>query len=49
MVQLLLDLDAPPRPADAADAAAIALTHVAFESGSLAAAGRAAAALQVTR
>ncbi len=43
MVQLLLDLDAPPRPADAADAAAIALTHVAFESGSLAAAGRAIA------
>ena len=43
MVQLLLDLDAPPRPADAADAAAIALTFVAFESGSLAAAGRAVA------
>ena len=54
MVQLLLDLDAPPRPADAADAAAIALTHVAFESGSIAAAGRAVAtsgavAAQVTR
>lgn len=30
MVQRLLDLAAPPRPADAADAAAIALTHVAF-------------------
>lgn len=30
MVQILLELDAPPRPADAADAAAIALTHVAF-------------------
>ncbi len=40
MVQLLLELDAPPRPADAADAAAIALTHVAFESGALAAMGR---------
>ncbi|MFV0317777.1 MAG: crossover junction endodeoxyribonuclease RuvC [Microthrixaceae bacterium] len=29
MVRLLLDLPAPPRPADAADAAAIALAHVA--------------------
>jgi crossover junction endodeoxyribonuclease RuvC len=33
MVQLLLELDRPPRPADAADAAAIALTHVAFTAG----------------
>jgi len=33
MVQILLRLDQPPRPADAADAAAIALTHVAFSSG----------------
>jgi crossover junction endodeoxyribonuclease RuvC len=33
MVQVLLKLDAPPRPADAADAAAIALTHVAFTAG----------------
>lgn len=32
MVQILLDLPEPPRPADAADAAAIALTHVAFAS-----------------
>jgi crossover junction endodeoxyribonuclease RuvC len=30
MVQTLLGLAAPPRPADAADAAAIALCHVAF-------------------
>jgi crossover junction endodeoxyribonuclease RuvC len=30
MVQTLLGLPAPPRPADAADAAAIALCHVAF-------------------
>lgn len=29
MVQTLLGLDAPPRPADAADAAAIALCHLA--------------------
>lgn len=29
MVQFLLDLDRTPRPADAADAAAVALTHVA--------------------
>ncbi len=33
MVQVLLGLEAPPRPADAADAAAIALTHVAFAAG----------------
>jgi len=33
MVQLLLELDQPPRPPDAADAAAIALTHVAFTAG----------------
>ena len=33
MVQVLLKLDEPPRPADAADAAAIALTHVAFTAG----------------
>lgn len=30
MVQLLLELDAPPHPPDAADAAAVALTHVAM-------------------
>jgi crossover junction endodeoxyribonuclease RuvC len=30
MVQILLDLPAPPRPPDAADAAAVALTHVAM-------------------
>jgi len=30
MVQILLDLPAPPHPPDAADAAAIALTHVAM-------------------
>jgi crossover junction endodeoxyribonuclease RuvC len=30
MVQILLDLPSPPRPADAADAAAVALTHVAM-------------------
>ena len=35
MVQMLLELDEPPRPADAADAAAIALTHVAFTAGVL--------------
>lgn len=34
MVQVLLELDAPPRPADAADAAAIALTYLAFNAGS---------------
>ncbi len=34
MVQVLLGLDAPPRPPDAADAAAIALTHLAFHAGS---------------
>jgi len=31
MVQSLLRLDAPPRPADAADAAAVALCHLAHE------------------
>ena len=30
MVQVRLGLAAPPKPADAADAAAIALTHLAF-------------------
>lgn len=30
MVQILLDLPTPPHPPDAADAAAIALTHVAM-------------------
>lgn len=30
MVQILLDLPAPPHPPDAADAAAVALTHVAM-------------------
>ena len=30
MVQILLDLPAPPNPPDAADAAAVALTHVAM-------------------
>jgi crossover junction endodeoxyribonuclease RuvC len=33
MVQVLLGLAEPPRPADAADAAAIALTHVAYTAG----------------
>jgi crossover junction endodeoxyribonuclease RuvC len=33
MVQILLALDEPPRPADAADAAAVALTHAAFTAG----------------
>jgi crossover junction endodeoxyribonuclease RuvC len=33
MVQLLLDLDAVPEPPDAADAAAVALTHVAHTAG----------------
>ena len=33
MVQVLLKLDQPPRPAVGADAAAIALTHVAFSAG----------------
>jgi crossover junction endodeoxyribonuclease RuvC len=36
MVQMLLELDEPPRPADAADAAAVALTHVAFGAGAVA-------------
>ncbi|MEM8925118.1 MAG: crossover junction endodeoxyribonuclease RuvC [Actinomycetota bacterium] len=31
MVQLLLDLPAPPKPADAADAAALALCHLAHD------------------
>jgi crossover junction endodeoxyribonuclease RuvC len=31
MVQTLLGLDAPPRPADAADAAALALCHLAYQ------------------
>ena len=31
MVQVLLDLPDPPKPFDAADAAAVALTHVAFD------------------
>ena len=31
MVQLLLALDAPPKPADAADAAALALCHLAHD------------------
>jgi len=33
MVQTLLRLDAPPRPADAADALALALTHLALAPG----------------
>jgi crossover junction endodeoxyribonuclease RuvC len=33
MVQVLLGLDAPPRPADAADAAALALCHLAHDPG----------------
>lgn len=33
MVQILLDLPVPPSPPDAADAAAVALTHVAVSSG----------------
>lgn len=36
MVQILLDLPAPPHPPDAADAAAIALTHVAVRGGAIA-------------
>ena len=36
MVQMLLELDEPPRPADAAAAAAVALTHVAFGAGAVA-------------
>ncbi len=36
MVQTLLRLDAPPRPADAADAAALALCHLAHEPTRLA-------------
>jgi crossover junction endodeoxyribonuclease RuvC len=42
MVQVLLGLAEPPRPADAADAAAIALTHVAFTAGSYVEAARGA-------
>ncbi|MCP4434920.1 MAG: crossover junction endodeoxyribonuclease RuvC [Actinomycetia bacterium] len=33
MVQILLELPQPPRPFDAADAAAVALAHVAMTSG----------------
>ena len=33
MVQLLLELSEPPHPADAADAAAVALAHVATTGG----------------
>ncbi len=33
MVQMLLDLEAPPKPADAADAAALALCHLAHDPG----------------
>ncbi len=33
MVQRLLELPAPPRPADVADAAAVALTHIAHTAG----------------
>jgi crossover junction endodeoxyribonuclease RuvC len=33
MVAVLLGLDAPPRPPDAADAAAVALTHLALTAG----------------
>jgi crossover junction endodeoxyribonuclease RuvC len=33
MVQVLLELDKPPRPADAADAAALALCHLAHDPG----------------
>ena len=33
MVQLLLGLSAPPKPADAADAAALALCHLAHDPG----------------
>jgi crossover junction endodeoxyribonuclease RuvC len=33
MVQILLELDEAPHPPDAADAAAVALTHVAFGAG----------------
>jgi crossover junction endodeoxyribonuclease RuvC len=33
MVQMLLGLDQPPRPADAADAAALALCHLAHDPG----------------
>ena len=36
MVQMLLELDEPPRPADAADAAAVALPNVAFGAGAVA-------------
>ncbi|HTN99788.1 MAG TPA: crossover junction endodeoxyribonuclease RuvC [Microthrixaceae bacterium] len=36
MVQVLLNLDEPPRPPDAADAAAIALTYLAFNAGTAA-------------
>ena len=35
MVQILLDLAEPPHPPDAADAAAIALTHVAMHGATL--------------
>ncbi|MGB3412937.1 MAG: crossover junction endodeoxyribonuclease RuvC [Microthrixaceae bacterium] len=44
MVQVLLGLDAPPRPPDAADAAAIALTYLAFNAGSAALLGKASRA-----
>lgn len=44
MVAKLLQLQAPPRPADAADAVAIALTHLLSPAGRTAGLGRAAPA-----
>ena len=35
MVQVLLDLPDPPKPFDAADAAAVALTHIAFDGSGM--------------
>jgi crossover junction endodeoxyribonuclease RuvC len=48
MVRLLLGLEAPPSPHDAADALAIALCHAHTAAGPLAAAGRAAPATRAT-
>ncbi|MCC5953543.1 MAG: crossover junction endodeoxyribonuclease RuvC [Acidimicrobiia bacterium] len=48
MVRVLLGLDAVPRPADAADAAAVALCHVAVAGGPLAGAGRGGGAATIT-
>ncbi len=48
MVKLLLALDAPPSPHDAADAIAVALCHIHSATGSVAAAARGIAPSKLT-